>query len=142
MNARSLIDGDAPLPADWPRTLVIAVGNPSRGDDAAAPLLAERLSSWLSDQAPSLQGTDPHHVTALCDQQLSAGSKILRSTPQRILIKKPRRGKLTGPVVNISSASLWPVPAKIASTGGPYVFTVWRGICAMPQTMHSPLQPT
>ena len=30
----------------------------------------ERLSSWLSDQAPSLQGTDPHHVTALCDQQL------------------------------------------------------------------------
>ncbi len=70
MNARSLIDGDAPLPADWPRTLVIAVGNPSRGDDAAGPLLAERLSSWLSDQAPSLQGTDPHHVTALCDQQL------------------------------------------------------------------------
>jgi hypothetical protein len=50
MNARSLIDGDAPLPADWPRTLVIAVGNPSRGDDAAGPLLAERLSAWLSDQ--------------------------------------------------------------------------------------------
>lgn len=70
MNARSLIDGDAPLPADWPRTLVIAVGNPSRGDDAAGPLLAERLSSWLSDQAPSLQGTDPHHLTVLCDQQL------------------------------------------------------------------------
>ena len=70
MSARSLIDGDAPLPADWPRTLVIAVGNPSRGDDAAGPLLAERLSSWLSDQAPSLQGTDPHHVTVLCDQQL------------------------------------------------------------------------
>lgn len=70
MNARSLIDGDAPLPVDWPRTLVIAVGNPSRGDDAAGPLLAERLSSWLSDQGPNLQGTDPRHLTALCDQQL------------------------------------------------------------------------
>ena len=70
MSARSLIDGDAPLPADWPRTLVIAVGNPSRGDDAAGPLLAERLSSWLSDQDHDPDGADPHHLTVLCDQQL------------------------------------------------------------------------
>jgi hydrogenase maturation protease len=70
MNAGSLIDGDAPLPADWARTLMIAVGNPSRGDDAAGPLLAERLSFWLKDQGQNPDGADPHHLTVLCDQQL------------------------------------------------------------------------
>lgn len=66
MNARSLIDGDAPLPADWATTLVVAVGNPSRGDDAAGPLLAERLSSWLNGDG----GACLHDLTILCDQQL------------------------------------------------------------------------
>ena len=70
MTTRSLINGEAPLPADWARTLVIAVGNPSRGDDAAGPLLAERLVSWLSDQNQNSHSTAPHHVTVLCDQQL------------------------------------------------------------------------
>lgn len=70
MNARSLIDGDSPLPADWPRTLVIAVGNPSRGDDAAGPLLAERLSSWLNDRPLGDGSAGAHTLTVLCDQQL------------------------------------------------------------------------
>ena len=70
MNARSLIDGDAPLPADWPRTLVIAVGNPSRGDDAVGPLLADRLTSWLSNEARTPDGSAPHDVAVICDQQL------------------------------------------------------------------------
>lgn len=30
-----------------PGCLVLAIGNPSRGDDAAGPLLAERLQVWL-----------------------------------------------------------------------------------------------
>jgi len=30
--------------------LVVAVGNPSRGDDALGPLLAERLEAWLPAQ--------------------------------------------------------------------------------------------
>lgn len=70
MNARSLIDGDAPLPADWATTLVVAVGNPSRGDDAAGPLLADRLASWLNDPSHGDRSTGAHTVTVLCDQQL------------------------------------------------------------------------
>jgi hydrogenase maturation protease len=31
--------------------LVIGVGNPSRGDDALGPMLAERLEAWLTEQA-------------------------------------------------------------------------------------------
>ena len=50
--------------------LVLAVGNPSRGDDAAGPLLAERLSAWLSDQDHRPDGSRPHDLTILCDQQL------------------------------------------------------------------------
>ncbi len=66
MNAGSLIDGDAPLPADWARTLMIAVGNPSRGDDAAGPLLAERLSEWL-DKEGCIHRMD---LAIVSDQQL------------------------------------------------------------------------
>ena len=70
MTARSLINGDASLPADWARTLVIAVGNPSRGDDAAGPLLADRLASWLNDPSHGDRSTGAHTITVLCDQQL------------------------------------------------------------------------
>lgn len=36
--------------------LVIACGNPARGDDAAGPLLAERLSDWLQQSGlPSVE---------------------------------------------------------------------------------------
>lgn len=70
MTARSLMNGDAPQPADWARTLVIAVGNPSRGDDAAGPLLADRLASWLSNEARTPDGSVPHDVAVMCDQQL------------------------------------------------------------------------
>lgn len=31
-------------------TVVFAVGNPSRGDDAIGPLLCERLAAWLAEQ--------------------------------------------------------------------------------------------
>lgn len=70
MSTRSLINGEAPLPADWARTLVIAVGNPSRGDDAVGPLLADRLTSWLSNEARTPDGSAPHDVAVMCDQQL------------------------------------------------------------------------
>jgi len=36
-----------------PGTVVFAVGNRSRGDDAIAPLLLERLAIWLADKAQS-----------------------------------------------------------------------------------------
>ncbi len=48
MSALGLIDTDDDVaPCDWGTTLVVTVGNPSRGDDAVGPLLAERLCDWL-----------------------------------------------------------------------------------------------
>lgn len=44
--------------------LVIACGNPARGDDAAGPLLAERLSGWLKQ-------VDLPAVEVLVDFQLN-----------------------------------------------------------------------
>lgn len=46
--------------------LILAMGNPSRGDDAFGPLLAERLSQWLSKQPPAAQD----RIDVICDQQL------------------------------------------------------------------------
>ena len=65
MTARSLIEFDE-APCDWGTTLILAVGNPSRGDDAAGPLLAERLIEWL-DSDGYTRRTD---VAIVSDQQL------------------------------------------------------------------------
>lgn len=56
MNARC---GQAPV-------LVLAVGNPSRGDDAFGPLLAQQLQGWLATQAAEVQ----HAIELITDQQL------------------------------------------------------------------------
>lgn len=49
-----------------PATLVMAIGNPSRGDDAAGPWLAERLADWLQGDGR------PHQddIEVICEQQL------------------------------------------------------------------------
>lgn len=49
-----------------PPILVLAVGNPSRGDDAIGPLLAARLQEWLALQAADLTAL----VEVIVDQQL------------------------------------------------------------------------
>lgn len=46
--------------------LILAMGNPSRGDDAFGPLLAERLSHWLSLQPLATQD----QIDVISDQQL------------------------------------------------------------------------
>jgi len=46
--------------------LILAVGNPSRGDDALGPLLATRLQEWLGLQHADLQ----RDVEVITDQQL------------------------------------------------------------------------
>lgn len=46
--------------------LILAMGNPSRGDDAFGPLLAERLGLWLSQQTPAVQD----QIDLIGDQQL------------------------------------------------------------------------
>jgi len=58
----SLMDdciGQAPI-------LVLAVGNPSRGDDAFGPLLAQQLQSWLATQTTEVQQA----IELITDQQL------------------------------------------------------------------------
>lgn len=46
--------------------LVLAVGNPSRGDDAFGPLLAQRLQSWLAQQGEATRS----YIEVITDQQL------------------------------------------------------------------------
>lgn len=54
-------------PAQAKPLLVLAAGNPSRGDDAFGPLLAERLSAWLSEGGQAWQT----HVDVVNEQQLA-----------------------------------------------------------------------
>ena len=62
--------------------LVLAVGNPSRGDDAFGPLLAQRLSTWL-DEVPN---PDLHtQVEVICDQQLVVEHVLDLQGRQRVL---------------------------------------------------------
>ena len=46
--------------------LILAMGNPSRGDDAFGPLLAERLTHWLGQQPEATQ----NQIEVICEQQL------------------------------------------------------------------------
>lgn len=61
--------------------LVLAVGNPSRGDDAAGPWLADQLDQWLSQSGISLQD----QVEVLCDQQLMVEHALDLVDRQRVL---------------------------------------------------------
>lgn len=46
--------------------LVLAVGNPGRGDDAFGPVLAQQMEAWLAQQSADVQ----QRVELLCDLQL------------------------------------------------------------------------
>jgi hydrogenase maturation protease len=59
--------------------LVIAIGNPSRGDDALGPLLADRLEAWLRSGA--LAG-----VEVLTDMQLQPEHALDLAGRRRVLI--------------------------------------------------------
>lgn len=62
--AHSLIALEAP--ADRAPWLVLAIGNPSRGDDAFGALMAERLQTWLHTQPPERAD----QVELICTLQL------------------------------------------------------------------------
>jgi hydrogenase maturation protease len=49
-----------------PPILVLAVGNPSRGDDAFGPMLAEQLMDWLAQQPEATSRL----IDVIVDQQL------------------------------------------------------------------------
>jgi hydrogenase maturation protease len=62
--------------------LVLAVGNPSRGDDAAGPWLAERLSQWLDHDGAAWHD----RVDVICDMQLMIEHVLDLSGRQQVLI--------------------------------------------------------
>lgn len=73
----SLMDarcGKAPI-------LVLAVGNPSRGDDAFGPLLAQQLQTWLDTQAADVQ----HAIELITDQQLVVEHALDLQGRERVL---------------------------------------------------------
>jgi hydrogenase maturation protease len=59
--------------------LVLAVGNPSRGDDALGPLLAERLERWLARER--IAG-----VEVLSDMQLNVETALDLIGRRRVLV--------------------------------------------------------
>ena len=64
-----------------PPLLVLAVGNPSRGDDAFGPLLAQQLTDWLAQQAPAWR----QRVEVIPDQQLVVEHAYDLQGRQRVL---------------------------------------------------------
>ena len=64
-----------------PPLLVLAIGNPSRGDDAVGPLLGERLTTWLSQQSPELAS----QVDVIVEQQLMVEHLLDMQGRQHIL---------------------------------------------------------
>ncbi|AVZ78793.1 hypothetical protein C3497_04500 [Zoogloeaceae bacteirum Par-f-2] len=69
------------MSASAPRTVVFAVGNRSRGDDALGPLLAERLESL---GAPG--------VSVVCDHQLQIEHALEMAGAERVLFVDAAQG--------------------------------------------------
>ena len=61
--------------------LVLAVGNPSRGDDAFGPLLAQRLQTWLAAQTGEVQQA----IELITDQQLVVEHALDLQGRERVL---------------------------------------------------------
>jgi hypothetical protein len=62
--------------------LVLAVGNPSRGDDAVGPLLAECLQAWLRQQPAEVQA----RIEVITDQQLVVEHVLDIQGRERVLL--------------------------------------------------------
>jgi len=59
--------------------LVLAIGNPSRGDDALGPKLAQRLEDWLKREAIAV-------VEVLTDMQLNVEHALDLEGRERVLV--------------------------------------------------------
>jgi hydrogenase maturation protease len=101
--------------AGKPPILVLAVGNPSRGDDAVGPLLAEQLCTWLArhpDIAP--------WVEVICEQQWMVEHALDLPGRSRVLMVDARLAD-TSPAIGLVSVaprpSAWPVNSHHSSPG-------------------------
>lgn len=61
--------------------LIMAIGNPSRGDDAFGPMLADQLLSWLDTQSEDVQAC----IELICDQQLMVEHVMDLANRQQVL---------------------------------------------------------
>lgn len=92
--------------------LVIGYGNPSRGDDAVGPLLAERLTAWLADQGNT-------SVEVLTDFQLSIEHALDLVDRQRVLlIDAAAQGTLPFAVTPVVAADDATYTTHAVSPGG------------------------
>lgn len=69
------------MPAISP-ILIMAIGNPSRGDDAIGPVLLDAFAQWLAQQTPAMQD----RIELLQEQQLMVEHVADLSLRQRVLI--------------------------------------------------------
>lgn len=72
--------------ATLPPCLVIAVGNPSRGDDALGPLLCQRLQTWLDDGDDALARSLAGRIELLEEFQLQVEHVLDLQGRQRVLV--------------------------------------------------------
>lgn len=61
--------------------LVLAIGNPSRGDDAVGPILGERLMQWRREQPPLIA----NQLDVIAEQQLMVEHLLDMQGRQHIL---------------------------------------------------------
>lgn len=89
--------------------LVLAIGNPSRGDDAFGPLLAERLMQWLQRRPASVQVA----VEIICEQQLMVEHvDDLRDRPCVLIIDAAASGE---PGAQLQTVQALPAPPAVQS---------------------------
>lgn len=90
--------------------LVLAVGNPSRGDDAFGPLLAQRLSVWLDEASnPELHA----QVEVVTDQQLVVEHVLDLQGRRRVLfIDAAAQGE---PALALHEVKPLPTPPAVTS---------------------------
>jgi hydrogenase maturation protease len=79
-------------PAGRPPLLVMALGNPSRGDDAFGALMAERLLAWLRHQPPERAA----QVELICELQLHAEHVFDLQGRERVLFIDARVAPASG----------------------------------------------
>lgn len=89
--------------------LILAVGNPSRGDDAFGPQLADRLTQWLSQQPQGVQS----QVDVICEQQLMVEHVYDLQGRQRVLFLDASASGT--PALRMQPVQAWPQPPTIQS---------------------------
>lgn len=80
-NAFHPTDARPRMPAISP-ILIMAIGNPSRGDDAIGPVLLDAFAQWLAQQTPAIQD----RIELLQEQQLMVEHVADLTQRHRILI--------------------------------------------------------